>query len=89
MTDQKYVALYARVSSHNQDPRSQVPDLHRWSKAQDEPVRRYLDKQSGTTMDRPDWARLEADKRLGPIRCPTCGSLARALSTARTPLIGG
>lgn len=57
----KCIAIYMRVSSRNQDTRSQEPDLKRWAEAQDQPVRWYRDKFTGKTMDRPGWKKLEAD----------------------------
>jgi DNA invertase Pin-like site-specific DNA recombinase len=63
----KYIAIYLRVSSRKQDLRSQLPDLHRWADAQDEPIRWYRDKQTGKTMARPGWGKLEADLQAGRI----------------------
>jgi len=63
----KHVAVYIRVSSTKQDHRSQLPDLKRWIESQDEPVREYRDKQSGKTMNRPGWAKLESDLQAGKI----------------------
>ncbi len=56
-----HVAIYVRVSSKKQDQRSQLPDLEKWAKSQDLPVKWYRDKASGKTMDRPGWNRLQAD----------------------------
>ena len=63
------IAVYLRVSSKKQDTRSQEPDLNRWvaAFADDRTVKRYQDKQSGKTMDRPGWNRLEADIDAGRI----------------------
>lgn len=55
-----HVAIYVRVSSVKQDQRSQLPDLEKWAKSQDLPVKWYRDKASGKTMDRPGWNRLQA-----------------------------
>jgi DNA invertase Pin-like site-specific DNA recombinase len=57
-----HIAIYARVSSKRQDLRSQLPDLKQWQKAHENGVRIvwYKDKDSGKTMDRPGWNRLEA-----------------------------
>ncbi|MFC1597397.1 recombinase family protein [Planctomycetota bacterium] len=63
----KHVAVYIRVSSRKQDHKSQMPDLKRWTEAHDEPVRWYQDKQSGKTMDRLGWAKLEANLQAGKI----------------------
>lgn len=54
----KHVAVYVRVSSKQQDHRSQLPDLKRWGEAQDEEVKFYEDKATGKNMDRPGWERL-------------------------------
>ncbi len=62
------IAIYARVSSKQQDIRSQEPDLKRWAEAfADGPVKWYTDKASGRTMDRPEWKRLEEDLAVGKI----------------------
>ncbi len=65
----KCTAIYMRVSTNQQDTRSQEPDLERWAAAQDPtlPVQWYSDKQSGRTMDRPGWKQLEADIRIGQV----------------------
>ena len=63
----KQVSIYLRVSSKRQDTRSQIPDLKRWADAQDDPIRWFQDKQSGTTMDRPGWHDLEKAIRSGKI----------------------
>jgi DNA invertase Pin-like site-specific DNA recombinase len=65
----KCTAIYMRVSTVQQDTRSQEPDLERWAAAQDPtvPVQWYSDKQSGRTMDRPGWKQLEADIRIGQV----------------------
>ena len=65
---EKQIAIYLRVSSRQQDTRSQEPDLKRWVEAYaDAPVKWYRDKFSGKTMDRPGWNRLEADMVAGKI----------------------
>lgn len=66
---QRHVAVYMRVSSAGQDLRSQRGDLERWAGAfaSEEPVRWYVDKASGSTMERPEWAKLEAALRAGAV----------------------
>ena len=63
------VAIYVRVSSATQDHRSQLPDLERWVRAfaENETVIWYRDSDSGGSMDRPAWRRLEADIHAGRI----------------------
>ena len=62
------VAIYARVSSKQQDLRSQEPDLKRWAEVlADGPVKWYTDKATGRTMDRPGWKRLESDLAIGKV----------------------
>jgi DNA invertase Pin-like site-specific DNA recombinase len=63
----KHVAVYVRVSSKAQDHRSQLPDLERWVKDQDEPVKWYEDKWTGKTMNRPGWNQVEEAMRGGRI----------------------
>lgn len=66
---QRFIAIYVRVSSRQQDTRSQEPDLNRWIEAyaDDVPVKWYQDKFTGKTMERPGWRRLEADMIAGNI----------------------
>ncbi len=65
---QRFIAIYLRVSSRQQDTRSQEPDLKRWAEAfADAPVKWYHEKFSGKTMDRPGWRRLEADMLAGNV----------------------
>ncbi|KKL51055.1 hypothetical protein LCGC14_2299330, partial [marine sediment metagenome] len=65
---ERQIAIYVRVSSRQQDTRSQEPDLKRWAEVYaDAPVKWYRDKFSGKTMDRPGWNRLEADMVAGKI----------------------
>jgi DNA invertase Pin-like site-specific DNA recombinase len=65
---QRSIAIYVRVSSRQQDTRSQEPDLRRWIEAYaDAPVKWYTDKFTGKTMDRPGWKRLEADMIDGKV----------------------
>lgn len=63
------LAVYVRVSSRQQDYRSQLPDLERWlgAHAPNQPVKWYRDTQSGQTMDRPAWKQLEDDLHAGKI----------------------
>lgn len=65
----KHIAIYVRVSSDQQDLRSQIPDLKRWVEAfaDDTSVRWYQDHVTGKTMNRPGWQQLEADLNTGKI----------------------
>jgi DNA invertase Pin-like site-specific DNA recombinase len=64
----RFIAMYLRVSSRQQDTRSQEPDLNRWAETYaDAPVKWYRDKFTGKTMERPDWKRLEADLIAGKV----------------------
>jgi DNA invertase Pin-like site-specific DNA recombinase len=68
MTVDRFIACYLRVSSRQQDTRSQEPDLKRWVDAYaDQPVKWYSDKFTGKTMDRPGWKKLEADIIAGKV----------------------
>jgi len=79
----KHIAVYLRVSSRNQDTRSQEPDLKRWAEVQGQPVKWYRDKFTGTTMDRPAWKKLEADLRAGRVAQIAVWRLDRLGRTAR------
>jgi DNA invertase Pin-like site-specific DNA recombinase len=65
---QRYIAIYVRVSSKQQDIRSQEPDLKRWVEVYaDAPVKWFTDKFTGKTMDRPGWKHLEAEIVAGNV----------------------
>lgn len=63
----KHVAVYVRVSSKQQDHRSQLADLERWGEQQDGEVKWYRDKFTGKTMDRKGWQRLWAEVEAGNV----------------------
>lgn len=64
----KHTAIYMRVSSRQQDMRSQEPDLKRWAEAfATGPTVWYGDKMTGRTMDRPGWRSLEDDIAAGKV----------------------
>ena len=69
MAIKETIALYARVSSNQQDTRSQEAGLSRWvaAFAAGMPVRWYRDHGTGKTMNRPGWQQLEADMNAGQI----------------------
>jgi DNA invertase Pin-like site-specific DNA recombinase len=63
-------AIYVRVSSNQQDTRSQDADLKTWAAQQEangESIAWYRDKASGKDYNRKDWQRLEADLNTGKI----------------------
>ncbi|MBW3597203.1 MAG: recombinase family protein [Planctomycetes bacterium] len=66
-SNRKHVAIYVRVSSCQQNHRSQMPDLEQWAANQDEPVVWYTDKKTGKSMNRPGWKKLEEAIRLGKV----------------------
>ena len=78
-----YDAIYVRVSSRTQQMRSQLPDLKRWAAANSDAARWYRDTETGTTMARPDWQRLECDMRAGKIRSVIVWRLDRLGRTAK------
>jgi DNA invertase Pin-like site-specific DNA recombinase len=80
---EKHIAVYARVSSQNQNTKSQEPELKRWAEAQDVRVIWYRDKFSGKTMARPGWAKLEADLRACKVSAVVCWRLDRLGRTAK------
>jgi DNA invertase Pin-like site-specific DNA recombinase len=78
------IAIYMRVSKGNgQDIASQQPDLERWAAAQTEPVKTYIDRQTGKTMDRPGFKRLMDDVRAKKVRTIVVWRLDRLGRTAR------
>lgn len=79
----KVTAIYVRVSSKQQDLRSQEPDLKRWAASQDGEVSWYRDKFTGRTMDRPGMKRLLADVAAGKIGTIVVWRLDRLGRTAR------
>jgi len=79
----QHCAIYCRVSSNGQDVRSQLPDLQRWTAAQDQPVRWYKDQFTGKTMDRPGWKALESDIAAGRVSAVVCWRIDRLGRTAK------
>lgn len=61
------IAIYTRVSSRQQDQRSQIHELERWATTQDGPIEWFTDKASGKDMDRPGWAALWRDVEAGKV----------------------
>lgn len=79
----KHAAIYCRVSTRNQDTRSQEPDLRRWADAADGPVEWYIDKFSGRTMDRPAMRRLTDAVHAGRVSQVVVWRLDRLGRTAK------
>jgi DNA invertase Pin-like site-specific DNA recombinase len=79
----KHIAIYVRVSTKQQDMRSQEPDLERWAAAQDQPVNWYRDTFTGKTMNRPGWTKLEAAIQRGEVATVVCWRLDRLGRTAK------
>jgi DNA invertase Pin-like site-specific DNA recombinase len=80
----KVTAVYVRVSSRQQDQRSQEPDLHRWLGGQEGgEVVWYRDKFTGRTMERPGMERLLADVRAGRVGTIVVWRLDRLGRTAK------
>jgi len=75
----KHTAVYLRVSTQQQDHRSQVADLERWLEAfaNERTTIWYRDKQSGTSMDRPGWQKLEKAIDAGQVEAVICWRLDR------------
>jgi len=80
----QHIAIYVRVSSKKQDTKSQEPDLKQWATAfaGDVPVKWYRDQQSGKTMNRPGWNRLEAAIDSGKVTTVVAWRLDRLGRTA-------
>ncbi|HEY4761935.1 MAG TPA: recombinase family protein [Thermoguttaceae bacterium] len=80
----KHTAIYVRVSKRNgQGVRSQLPDLERWAKLQDQPVKIYRDNFTGKTMNRPGWNHLQNALNSGEISAIVCWRLDRLGRTAK------
>src|SRR4051812_6057092 len=79
----KHIAIYVRVSSKDQKHASQLPDLERWAKAQNEPVKWYTDKFTGKSMDRSDWNKIDEAIRKGKVSKVAVWRLDRLGRTAR------
>lgn len=90
----KHVAIYCRVSTKQQDQRSQEPDLRRWAEGQDEPVVWYRDKFTGRTMERPGMSKLLVDAGGGKVskivvwRLDRLGRTAKGLTALFEELAG-
>lgn len=65
----KITAIYTRVSTAQQNTRSQKADLERWVKAQESEtvIRWFTDTATGRNMDRPGWMKLQGAIDAGQI----------------------
>lgn len=79
----RHIAIYVRVSSKNQSLRSQLPDLKRWSGAQDDTVRFYHDTFTGRSMNRPGWNLLETAISSGKVSTLVVWRIDRLGRTAK------
>jgi DNA invertase Pin-like site-specific DNA recombinase len=79
----KHIAIYVRVSSKQQDQRSQEPDLGRWAQAQDTGCVWYRDKFTGRTMQRPGMQKLLGDIDAGRVSTVVVWRLDRLGRTAK------
>lgn len=81
----QHIAIYTRVSTRQQDTRSQLPDLQRWAQAfaDQTPVVWYEDRFSGRTMQRPSWNKLLNNARIGDVEKIVVWRLDRLGRTAK------
>ena len=79
----KHIAVYVRVSSKQQDQRSQEPELTRWLQVQETEAVWYRDKFTGRSMDRPGMARLLKDIDSGKVSTIVVWRLDRLGRTAK------
>jgi len=77
------IAVYVRVSTKQQDQRSQAPDLELWVNQQEGEVHWYRDKFTGKTQERPGMERLLADLRAGKVSTVVVWRLDRQGRTAK------
>lgn len=79
----KVTAIYVRVSSKQQDQRSQEPDLKRWAQAHDDALSWFRDHFTGKTMNRPGMDKLMAGVRSGEVGTIVVWRLDRLGRTAK------
>ncbi len=74
------IGIYCRVSSAGQKTDSQESEITKWLKANsydEEQVEWYKDKESGKTLKRPEFERLQADIFSGKVKTVVCWRLDR------------
>jgi DNA invertase Pin-like site-specific DNA recombinase len=79
----KHIAVYVRVSSKQQDQRSQEPDLKAWADHHEGEIVWYRDKFTGKTMQRPGMNKLMAEMHAGKISSIVVWRLDRLGRTAK------
>lgn len=79
----KVTAIYVRVSSKQQDQRSQEPDLKRWVQGQDNEAVWYRDHFTGKSMNRPGMTKMMADVHEGKVGTIVVWRLDRLGRTAK------
>ena len=79
----KSTAIYLRVSSKQQDQRSQEPDLKRWLLSHEGDAAWYRDQFTGKTMSRPGMDKLLGDVRAGKVGTIVVWRLDRLGRTAK------
>lgn len=74
------IGCYARVSTARQKNDSQIAEITKWLKANgydESQIEWYTDKESGKTLDRPEFKRLQGDIFAGRIKTVVCWKLDR------------
>ena len=72
------IAAYIRVSTVGQNERGQRAEIRKWLEGNGlADVRYYVDKESGDTLDRPAFRRLQADVFKGTIKTVVVWKLDR------------
>lgn len=74
------IACYCRVSTARQKTDSQVAEITKWLKANgydNNQVEWYVDHESGKTLDRPEFNRLQQDIFAGTVKTVVCWKLDR------------
>ena len=85
------VAIYSRVSTHDQDEQLQVPRLREFcSRLGYEIIQEYSDEASGKNANRPGWKALLSDARRGEFSAVIVTKLDRVMRfTTLSAHIGG
>jgi DNA invertase Pin-like site-specific DNA recombinase len=83
------LAIYVRVSTVEQNAHSQVRELNRWLKGNGfglQDVRWYIDKVSGSTLERPEFEKLQRDIFHGEVDTVVVWKLDRLSRSLRDGL---